>query len=378
MKKSVIILSFLIVSLIVFPVSSQRTYFEVKKEVTPNRIPISSIDKPIHINIKISVPKRIKMDVVFSIDSSESMKENDPKNLRIYCVKNFIEEMQPSNGRVGLVSWDHDVDFSVPLTSNFSKIISRLRDINSEGGTNLNVGLRGAIDLLNLDQREGAIKVIIFLTDGVGDYTSPNDPTSPISAAIRNNYIVYTIGLGDKIDESILTEIADVTGGRYIHAKDAESLISVFEEIRNDIAKIAPPKKVRLVEVLPEYIDLIDNFTKTPSNPPSMIDGFTRIEWDIGDMKIGETWEVSFNVTLNSSKIPMDAYQCEGSRVIYEDYDGRTREVFLPKKMIALEESTKIDLISKVFSKPMNMVVIGGCLGTLSVLAYYILKKRRV
>ncbi len=378
MKKITIITLIFLVFLLVFPVKSQRIYIEVEKNITPDKITVDSQrNNIVNINIKISVPKEIKMDIVFSVDSSESMKENDPQNLRISSIKNFINEIKSPNIRIGLVSWDHDIDFEVPLTSNFSEVIHKLDYIDSEGGTNLNIGLRGAIDLLRLSNRSDAIKIIIFLTDGVGDYTPPTYPSSPIAEAINKNYIIYTVGLGDKIDESILKEIASVTGGRYIHAKDAESLLVVFEELKDEMIKITPPKRVRLIEILPEYVTLANNFTKNPSYPPSKVDGFTKIEWNIGDMNVGDVWEVSFSVTLNLSNIPINAYACEGSRVIYEDDKGNVFEIPLPRKLVVIETSKKTE-VKKLLSNPMNIIAMTiGSLGAISALTYYLMTRRK-
>jgi len=385
MKRITIIALIFLVSLLVFPVKSQRVYIEVEKNITPSKIAVDHLrDSTININIKISVPKEAKMDIVFSVDSSESMKENDPQNLRILSIKNFIDKIKSPNIRIGLISWDHDIDFKVPLTNNFSEVIRKLNYINSKGGTNLNIGLRGAVDLLKLSNRSDAVKIIIFLTDGVGDYTPPTNPSSPVAEAVKENYIIYTVGLGDKIDESILKEIASVTGGRYIHAKDAERLLVIFKELKDEIIKINPPKKVRLIEMLPEYLTLASNFTKEPSYPPSKIDSFTKIEWYIGDMNIGDVWEVRFNVTLNLSNIPIDAYTCEGSRIIYEDYKGNIFEISLPRKSIVIETSKKTEIkellseFRKLLSAPMDIIAmtIGG-LGAISALTYYIITRRK-
>ncbi len=68
---------------------------------------------------------------------------------------------------------------------------------------------------------------MIFLTDGMGDYTPAEEPDSPLKGAIECGYKIYTVGLGDKIDEDTLKEIANVTGGKYLHAADAEVLTEI-------------------------------------------------------------------------------------------------------------------------------------------------------
>ncbi len=78
------------------------------RQIIPGSILIGSEDN-ISIKISISVPQKLRTDVVFTIDSSESMKLNDPQGIRITSIENFIEKMDSSNDRAGLVSWDHDI-----------------------------------------------------------------------------------------------------------------------------------------------------------------------------------------------------------------------------------------------------------------------------
>ena len=171
------------------------------------------------------------LDVILAIDSSGSMEDNDPHNLRLEGAKGFVDMLNPELDRVGVVSWDDDVDFAEPLTDDFDWIKSRIDNIDADGGTNLDLGLRAAIDLIETGGRESdeVTRAIIFLTDGDGDYTPFGEHGSQVNRAKDLGIRICTIGLGDAPIAEILTDMAENTGCQYFSAPTAESLQSIFQ-----------------------------------------------------------------------------------------------------------------------------------------------------
>jgi Ca-activated chloride channel family protein len=106
-------------------------------------------------------------------------------------------------------------------------------------------------------------KVAILLTDGVSN-AGDISPSQAAELAVQHGIKVYTIGAGHtgwapvpvrlpggavalrrayvEIDEETLREIADRTGARYFHARDADALAEVIEEIdrmeRSEITEV--------------------------------------------------------------------------------------------------------------------------------------------
>ena len=91
-------------------------------------------------------------------------------------------------------------------------------------------------------------KVLILLTDGQN--TAGNiSPQQANELAINNGVTLYTIGVGadqmmvqsifgsrqvnpsQELDESMLTQLAESTGGRYFRARDAESLKAIYDKL---------------------------------------------------------------------------------------------------------------------------------------------------
>jgi Ca-activated chloride channel family protein len=118
-------------------------------------------------------------------------------------------------------------------------------------GTAIGLGLAGAV--ARIKESKAKSKVIIFISDGVNNVGE----ISPLTAGeLAKTYglRVYCIGVGSKgkalqpvaiyaqgeyeydyvdveIDEKVMTEISDMTGGKYFRATDKESLKNIYQEI---------------------------------------------------------------------------------------------------------------------------------------------------
>ena len=195
------------------------------------------------------------IDIMLAIDVSGSMLARDFKPDRITAAKevagSFIADRY--GDRIGLVAFAGEAFTQSPLTTDqgtLQTLLGRLRSGVVEDGTAIGNGLATAINRLR--ESNAKSKVIILLTDGENN----RGEIAPLTAAeiARDQGIrVYTIGVGTRgtapyptvdffgnptvvqakvqIDEKILGEIADLTGGRYFRATDNAKLQSIYDEI---------------------------------------------------------------------------------------------------------------------------------------------------
>jgi Ca-activated chloride channel family protein len=62
-------------------------------------------------------------------------------------------------------------------------------------------------------------------------------PLDAANMAKKDSTVIYTIGIGDPgssssdLDEKTLTEISEMTGGKYFRAKDAKELEKIYAEL---------------------------------------------------------------------------------------------------------------------------------------------------
>ncbi|MFQ6090268.1 MAG: VWA domain-containing protein, partial [Candidatus Bipolaricaulia bacterium] len=185
--------------------------------------------------------ERAPVDVILAIDSSGSMKTNDPRRLRITTAKQFIEQLDPQRDQAGVVSWDNDIDFVQPLTGDLALAERKIERVDASGATNLNAGLSAAIDEF-VRGRPETKRVIIFLTDGDGTYTFSGQSGSPAALARQKGITIYAIGLGGAPSRKKLEDMATATGGRFYLAPTAEDLKQIYEEISKQL--VVPAERV--------------------------------------------------------------------------------------------------------------------------------------
>ena len=199
------------------------------------------------------------IDIVMAIDVSSSMLARDLKPNRLSALKEVAAEFikKRPNDRIGLVAYAGESYTKTPITSDKTIVLSALKDIiygQLEDGTAIGMGLATAVN--RLKESKAISKVIILLTDGVNN-SGFIEPQTAADLAVEYDIKTYTIGLGTngnaltpiaykrdgsfqygmrqvEIDEKLLENIAEVTGGKYFRATDNEKL----EEIYNEINKL--------------------------------------------------------------------------------------------------------------------------------------------
>lgn len=195
------------------------------------------------------------IDIMIALDISGSMLAEDFKPNRLEAAKNLALEFITGrkNDRIGLVVFSGESFTQVPLTTDHTVLKNLFAQVHNgmiEDGTAIGMGLANSVN--RLKSSEAISKVVILLTDGVN--TGGSIP--PITAAeIAREFgvRVYTIGVGKegqapypyktpfgttqyqyqevKIDEKTLTEIAEMTGGKYYRATGNQELREVYREI---------------------------------------------------------------------------------------------------------------------------------------------------
>ncbi|MCF8459569.1 MAG: VWA domain-containing protein [Flavobacteriales bacterium] len=195
------------------------------------------------------------IDIVMAIDISGSMQAEDFKPNRLEAAKKVAKTFigNRPNDRLGLVVFAGESFTQCPLTTDHSVILNLFADVKSgmlEDGTAIGMGL--ATSVKRLKDSEALSKVVILLTDGDNNSGS----IAPVTAAeIAKEFgvRVYTIGVGTrglapmpftdpfgrtvyqdvevKINEELLTSIANMTDGKYFRATDNASLEEVYKEI---------------------------------------------------------------------------------------------------------------------------------------------------
>ncbi|PID29840.1 MAG: aerotolerance regulator BatA [Candidatus Cloacimonadota bacterium] len=195
------------------------------------------------------------IDIILTLDVSTSMKAMDfsPNRFRaaIDVALNFIKGRK--NDRIGLVIFAGESYTQCPLTTDYGilqELLSKVKMEQIEDGTAIGTALANSVNRLR--ESKSKSKVVILLTDGENN-KGEIDPETAAEAAAAIDVRIYTIGIGKKrakypygkdffgkdiireldfkIDEKMLSEIAETTGGKFYRATNIEKLEKIYDEI---------------------------------------------------------------------------------------------------------------------------------------------------
>jgi Ca-activated chloride channel family protein len=194
------------------------------------------------------------IDIVMAMDISTSMLARDLTPDRLNASKKIASEFiaQRKSDNIGIVVFAGESFTQCPLTTDKHTLIAMMNEITTgliDDGTALGNGLATAV--ARLSDSSAPSKVIILLTDGVNN-AGEVSPQMAIEIAKQYGIKVYTIGVGKEgvakypvmtawgvqlqdvevqIDEKLLMEMAQETGGRYFRATDNTKLAEIYAEI---------------------------------------------------------------------------------------------------------------------------------------------------
>ena len=194
------------------------------------------------------------IDIILAMDVSTSMLARDLTPDRINASKDIAIEFiaQRPSDRMGIVVFAGESFTQCPLTTDRATLINLMKEVQTdiiEDGTAIGNGLATAI--ARMKDSDAKSRVVILLTDGVNNR---GEISPQMAAEIAKTYgvRVYTIGVGKEgmapypvmtpwgveiqnvrveIDEKLLSEIAESTGGRYFRATDNTKLAEIYSEI---------------------------------------------------------------------------------------------------------------------------------------------------
>jgi Ca-activated chloride channel family protein len=200
------------------------------------------------------------IDIVLTLDVSGSMEaldfelEGKPVN-RLEVVKNVVAKFigQRPNDKLGMVAFAGRPYLVSPLTLDHEFLGKRLAGVKMgqvEDGTAIGSAIASAVS--HLKDSTAKSRIIILLTDGVNNAGAVN-PLTAAEAAKALGIKVYTIGAGIRgdapvpvqdafghthlqtmkveIDEEMLREVANATGGQAFRATDTDSLGKIYDSI---------------------------------------------------------------------------------------------------------------------------------------------------
>ncbi|HEX4653304.1 MAG TPA: VWA domain-containing protein [Candidatus Udaeobacter sp.] len=193
--------------------------------------------------------KRKGLDLLIAVDTSRSMLSNDVQPNRLdrvkLAVQDLINELQ--GDRVGLIAFAGRAFLQAPLTIDYDAVVEAINDMDTktipEGGTNISsaitiatqsfgksaMGNRALVIFTDGEElsgeaaktaKEAADAGVRIFTVGVG---TPQGSLIPVTGDNGETTFVKDSGgqvVKSKLDDKRLREIAEATGGFYLHLEN--------------------------------------------------------------------------------------------------------------------------------------------------------------
>ncbi|BCJ62866.1 VWA domain-containing protein [Micromonospora endophytica] len=234
--------------------------------------------------------------ILLALDVSTSMCSTDVEPDRLTAAQAAAREFittQDDGTRIGLVAFSGIAGLLVPPTSDHGDLLAAIDELTTARGTAIGMAILTSIDAIAdvnsavaptgvdpaVDAAVEQPDTIVVLTDGAN--SQGVDPVTAAEQAAARGVRVYTIGFGttepapmvcranqvqpgaafgggerfrgsrlQQIDEPTLQEVAELTGGEYFRAEDAEQLTDVLTGLPASIELQRRPVEITVWFVL--------------------------------------------------------------------------------------------------------------------------------
>ena len=227
----------------------------------------------------VSLP-RLEGTVILAFDVSGSMAAEDLQPNRMTAAKVSASEFvqsQPPSVQIGLVAFSESGLSVQTPTDDQAAILASINRLEPQRGTSLGYGILTALNTIIGDSSgtstiEGEASptavpevtiepaIIVLLTDG--ENTAPPDPFEAAYAAAEHGVRIYSIGIGSQsgttlningftvhtqLNETVLKQIAGLTGGEYYNAESEEDLKEIYDNISPEL--VIKPEKMEVTSI---------------------------------------------------------------------------------------------------------------------------------
>ena len=212
------------------------------------------------IGTKLETVKREGVDIVFALDVSKSMLAEDIAPNRLEKGKRIVSEIinQLASDRIGIIAYAGQAYPQLPITTDYGAAKMFLQSMNTDMLSSQGTAIDAAIDLASTyyDASQQTNRVLFIVSDG--EDHSEGSTAAAVEKATQNGIRIFTIGVGKakgapipikrngiveslkkdnegevvitKLNEPILTEIADRGNGEYIDGSNTEEAVEYIKE----------------------------------------------------------------------------------------------------------------------------------------------------
>ncbi|MCH1625067.1 IPT/TIG domain-containing protein [Ferdinandcohnia quinoae] len=280
-------------------------------------------------------------DVILIVDKSGSMSSDNRLTAAKNATKEFIDLMDLTKHRVGIVDFDDSVS-SFPLTTDATAAKAYVDTIQLGGSTNTGDAVRTATAML-ANHRTEAQPTIVILTDGAA-----NNATDALNSATAakmediNFYSIALLGVNEDPSKSAPNELLKNMASSASHhhfVLGSVGLPDVYKRIAEEIG-LASAYNVKITDTVSSEFEIVPG-SYDNNIPKPKVNGNT-LEWDIPELKSDEltfTYQIRAKTSTTAGK-----YSLGKTTTTFEDHQSTTYsldnlnpiiEVLNPKPIIS-------------------------------------------
>lgn len=256
------------------------------------------------VNYTAQVDETTETSICFVVDTSGSMGGTPIANVRT-ALGSFIKDMETGQ-EMSLVTFSSDSEIRVPVSTDKAAMQSEVSALGAGGGTDITAGIQMGTQVM---ESSHGVKTMMMLTDG-----QSNVDMGVVNQAKDAGITIYTIGFGGVNDE-ILQQIAEATGGRYVRAESSGELSSVYSSLGSLIGNTVTITYTvtENVEDAPRYFFLRSenyecsvhyDYMETPETEQTMrIDGVSPQLISEGDLAYGVNQNGSYQLNVTGANL---------------------------------------------------------------------------
>jgi VWFA-related protein len=175
--------------------------------------PLDSVELPVY--------------TVVAIDKSGSMK-GDPLKKAKQAAAEYIGMMK-GDDQCGYIEFDTRVTVAAEFSNDAGQLAQTVNATAAGSDTAFLDAVYRGIQMLS-QAPDRAAKIVMVLTDGL-DNRSSRPLAQVLEAAAENGVMVYTIGLGQQVDQWTLRQLAQNTNGNYYFSAGVDTLSGIYKTI---------------------------------------------------------------------------------------------------------------------------------------------------
>lgn len=277
---------------------------------------------------KVRAAERKPASLIFVIDVSGSMDQDNRLGLVKKALRLLVDELQPTD-TISLVVYGSTAQVILPPTEadQTDVILAALSRLHPSGSTNAEQGLRLAYDLAAQAFRSGGINRVMLLSDGVANVgnTDSDSILEVIKNQVEQGITLSTIGFGmGNYNDVFMEQLANDGDGNYAYVDTLDEAHRIFvENLTGLLQVIAKDAKVQ-VDFNP---DVVRSYRLLGYENRDVADSdFRNDTVDAGEVGAGHTvtalYELTFHEEISESNQALTVY------LRYQDVDtGQVEEL---------------------------------------------------